>query len=70
MLAFFEHFSEAALSIIRAFKWNFPGKLILFPQNIELKLFFYEKMKTSSITERGQRINRTTGHFENYLLVF
>ena len=27
-------------------------------------------MGTFSITERGQRINRTTDHFENYLLVF
>ena len=42
-----EHFNEAkALSIIRAFYWHFPGKLILFPQNIEIKLFFYQKMKT------------------------
>ena len=47
MLAFFEHFSETkVLSIIQAFKWHFSRKLTFFSQNIEIKIIFYEKMKT------------------------
>ena len=39
---------------------------------MEIKILFYKKIKTKlklfTITERGQRINRTTEHLENYLL--
>ena len=53
---------------------RFQGKFIFLPQNMEKRIIFYKKIKTKlnllTITERGQRINRTTEHLENYLLVY
>ena len=45
----------------------FSGKINIISTMYGNETIFYEKMKT--IVERGQRINRTTDHFEYYLLV-
>ena len=54
---------------------GFPVKLMLFPQDIEITIIFYEKMKTKlnrplhvSIIERGKQNNRSVR--KCYFLVY
>ena len=44
--------------MLTCFREAFPRKINIFPQNIEIKIIFYEKMKIK------------TDHLENYLLVY